>query len=274
MALIISRANPLRFKQEDKDVNYTTIYPKFDLMELRTSYQRGIYSGSYYANFPLSTTIKLQVANSDTIIYAKAKNINTGTLYSMTISNVTPSGWTTEPVYNLSISTNTLGEGIFHIEFIAEVDTDELKFISDQFIITDASNKKDLIEIQYYDTENKFDGVFNDGAAWIWQPKRYFTGLIAPAEGNTSYSLYQDDAGITSKINAEVIDGMLINITDVSQYEKAIIDRIFGCDNIIVNGVSIQNTEPPSYTPIDKSDLCNIAINATVTEENGNIYNY
>jgi len=271
MAVRISRANPFRFKLRGQDIDYITIYPRFDLMQFRNDYQRGIYSTSYYANYALNDTITIQVEATE-VLQAIVRNVNTNATINVTKTFVTPVGWTGNDVINFSINTNMLGEGVFRFEItkIPEIDV----YDSDEFVVADASIMKDLVKIQYYDSGNSFDGVFTNGVSWIWQPIRYFTGQIITGEGSSEYSIYNDDPNVPTKTKAEVNDGMLINFTDVSQYEKSIIDRMFGCDNIIVNGVLVQNIDPPEYSPFDKNDLCDISINTIITEEDNHYYKF
>jgi hypothetical protein len=281
MAVSISKANPLRFrKQGGTSIDYSDTYPQFDLMENKTDYQKGIYSvPNYYCNFPLDSYIRIQIQSSVAPTGLLLRNMSDNTtLTTFNIEGIgdvaysntktTPSGWVGDDIYYLVVVPDV--EGVYRLEFTVSSDI----YYSDEFIVYDSSVKKELIHIQYYDTDNKFGGVFSGDGAWIWRPEKYVTGQIIIGEGNKSYSLYQDDSGITYKLNAEVVDGMLINITDVSQYEKVIIDRIFGCDNILINGVAVQTSDPPEYNPIDKTDLCNISIRATLTDSDQNLYNF
>lgn len=270
MGVKISRTNPLRFKSLYASIDYNNYYPRFDLMEFRNNYQRGVYSASYYANFALNDTIIIQLNETSNIIGATVRNMTTGGTTAMSKTDVTPTGWATPNIYNLSILTNTLGEGVYRIEFFS---TSEFEYYrSDEFIITDPSLLKDLVKIQWYDSKNSFDGVFWNGTSWIWQPTRYFTGLITVGEGSSEYSMYKNQKGVPVKLRAEDTDSMTIDFTKISQYEYSIIRKIFGCDNILVNGISVQNEDKPSYEPIEKTDLCDVSITATITEDDNNSY--
>ena len=274
MALTISKANPLRFRPMYYNyIDYNNYYPKFDLMQFGEEHQRGIYPVTYYPKFPLNDTITIQIKDDLHICVATVVNAVTGARTTMTESVVTPPGWVNGVITNYSIDTNTLGVGTYRIEYFSQYST-HLVYITDDFAIEDPSVLKDLVKTQYYDSENKFDGVFNNGTDWIWQPTRYFTGHIITGEGGGSYSMYKDESETPSKINAEVLETMVINLTDISQYEKPIVDRIFGCDNILINDVSVQNEDKPEFEPTEKTDICDITINATITQDNNDSYNF
>ena len=268
MAVKIPYINPFRFQKIGTEIDNDTIFPSFDNMRLNTRYQRGIYPipSGYNPDHLINKEFSVIVStNIPAFGFTKTVILPNGSIVGATLTDITPVGWIGDNVYKITY-TPTLN-GIYYIVFNGD-------YISDGVKVRESNN--DLVKIQYYDSKNSNSGLFYDYnlSTWVWQPIRYFTGQVISGEPQNEYSIYKDDPGTNVKTRSEPVDTIQLNLTDISQLEIKIINRIFSCDNILINGVLCQNTEPPEYEPIPNSDMCNVSILMTITKDNNDYYNF
>lgn len=268
MAVNIPYINPFRFQKMSVEIDNDTLFPSFDNMRLNTKYQKGIYplDSKYYPDHLINKEFSV-IVHTNLPEYAFSKYVikPDGSTSGATIANITPSSWVGDDVFLITY-TPTI-EGVYYIVLNGE-------YISDPINVR--SSDSDMVKVQYYDDNNSNEGLFYDYdlSIWVWQPIRYFTGQVITGEPQNEYSIYKDDPGINKKTRSEPIDTIQLNLTDISQLELKIINRMFSCSNILVNGVDCQNTEPPEYEPIPKSEMCNVSILMTITKDDKDYYKF
>lgn len=266
MSQIIPYMNPLRFHKSTVNIDYDTHLPTSDLMELRTNYQRGIYAQkSIYPDWSLNKEISIEFFEPDAIIGVSIQNVDTGQNYPMTDTDITPSGWVGDNIL-LFKYTPTIA-GYYQIKIIS--DTYGV-VLSNIFLVKDWSETKDLIRVEFYDSQNSNGGFFYNETTLLWSPAAYYTGFIK--EGATEYDkkLYNDQPNNTTvlKNTPKLID--TLTITDVHSTYYRNISYQFSCDTVFVNGTQYAIEEIGEPNPIDeKSDLVNIIIKLSLNTNNG-----
>ena len=251
--------NPLRFRDASKAPDYGTYWPHMDNITQRTMYMPGVHPNKqYYKEWLLGTTIYLQFErestesvdlnifkyDEDLFTYAE---INTGS--PVTGTDISPVGWTGNPIYEFVITISIAGT--YYLEF------DDNTLISDKFvIISDTNLSKQLVKIKYSNTENDFGCIFT-GSHYFYQ---YYTGQLILGEPQNDISGFQSDRGDLIKLQATPIRIMNLLLNDIHYTYADNINMIFSVDTIEINGISFQNSEPPTKEDIGDSDLKNFVI--------------
>lgn len=255
--------NPIRFYATAKMPDYTTRFPNMDNVTQRTSYIDGIGAAQYYKEWLYGKDLKLQFevqAGDNTLMTAYKYNDLTEAyaVYTTTYGEeITPSGWNGNKFARYSF---TLAEGTYYIE-----SADGLR--SDVFVVTNSAfQKKKLIEIIYSNSENDFGCIFEDETL-----SNYFCGQLIIGNPENEISGFESDRGNFIKLSATPKRIAMLSINDIHYTYVDHVNMLFSLDNLTINGVSYQTSEPPTIEDQEFSDLKNITVKLIQTN---NTYYY
>ena len=107
--------------------------------------------------------------------------------------------------------------------------------------------------------------IFFNGLLQKYTGLTYFTGQLKPGQPENEISGYESDRGELQKLisTPKRISNLILTEVHISYID--VINMIFSCDNLTINGVTFQSAEAPKIEEIQKSDLVNIEIKLTQT---------
>lgn len=262
------RINPLRFKLSYNLIDYNTVMPKFDLMQLNENYQKGEYYIEAYPDFLVNKNIYIQFSgqNMTSTLRARIYKIGQSTYEEKTPTNITPTGWAGYPVYKFWFRPSS--EGFYYITFtIGQIDPitiypTDLTFKSDIFYVTDKlSINKNLIELKYKNSENDFGMVFDDYYT------AYYEAIYSESDGELEESTFQVDSGTTKQRSYYYpsIDIIFCNIK--KRYKQTLINQL-RCDSLLFNGIECICKDSITSEVVEKTDLVNITTKLTLKSDN------
>jgi hypothetical protein len=247
--------NPIRFYRADDMPDYLTIFPNFDNTTYGEVYFYGVaaspdcireHVGDMYLQFVDETntgfTFDIYKLNDENVFEA------IDTVDSVDIS---PVGWVTDQIHKVTLT--GLADGIYYLN----VDD----YTSDVFRITSSTiATQDLVKVKYLNTYNDFGCIF--GTNYF---EAYFRGNIKKGESKIDVEAFESDRGIPVKLRATPQRTASLNILGLHQNYKELVEMIFSCNDITINGVAYENMEAPSFDAIEGSDLANMAIKLVQT---------
>lgn len=265
----VPRANPIRIRYINKQgyspiaINYVNRLPQFDLMELRTQYQKGVYANEEaYPDWLYQNQLSIQLQTDDTPTFT-LYDIDGNVASATTTTNITPAGWSGLDVYKFTCyfpTTDYFNDGYYYI-LINLVGTQNYTLISDIFRLrTELPTDKDLVEIQFYSSENKngfvFDGYY----------RAYYTGIIDPGSMEKSKSVIKED-------NVNVLNSRSYSTLDVvlTEIHKSYYDTIgvqLDNEKIKINGIPYVSEKDIEQKKSEKTDLIDISFNLTADYDN------
>jgi hypothetical protein len=268
--------NPIRFYRDRGEIDYDNYFPTSDLMRIGTQYQRGIYPVDYRPELILGKTMTCQVTLVLPISTFRIQVFRNGVEIPLAIFpvNVTPTGWdSTEIIYNFSYTPTETGDYYYYLSVVGSgISNTDTWYYSDTFkVIDELEEKKGIVEINYFDSKNRYGGVFDNGTENIWSPTAYYTGNILSATPEDENSVFEAEEGpIVSQSAPKRV--YILNITDINMNYRDVIKQQSVCNNYIVNGSKYAALDF-STEPAEKSDIINISIKLTL-QENDYYYNY
>jgi hypothetical protein len=260
MATRFPLVNPVRFQKTTETIDYTNNMPRFDLMRLGEDYQRGIYANkNYVADFKLNKKLTFIMQTSGAGFVAKILRPD-GSFFTMNKEKITPASWVGDDYYKFFYTPTS--EGI-HVIY---VDNGSIFYQSDSIYVSDPINLKDLVEIEYYDTQNRLDGFWFDEITQVWSPRAYYTGQIVPQQPENEISLYEDDGGVVIKTRSVPKRIAQLRVINVHLGYLDIINFQLQCSNVYINGVKY-TAQDIALEEKEKSDLINVTAKLTQSEE-------
>lgn len=261
--------NPVRLIRSDINIDYDNYFTFQDISLLDKEYQTGIKPVNYNPISIINKEIIFQLTLIKPISSFYFKIFRDGIdIGSPAVSIVTPTGWvSTERIYNISFTPTQEGEYYlyFNISNVGGVSGDTRIYISDTIIVTNIlKNKKKLVEITWYDSKNRYGGVFNNGTDIIWKPRMYYNGQLKPAEPDDTSETFEDEESTIILQSAPKRVSTLI-ITDISNLYIDIIKQQSVCNNYYVNGIKWSASDF-SVSETEKSDVVDISMKLTMQE--------
>lgn len=247
--------NPVRFYKNLPD--YAARFPNMDNITQRVMYIDGVHPTQWYKEWLYNKAMVLQFeveAEEDTDITVYKYNETTGVYdenSTLTGTDITPIGWVGNSIMKYSF---TPAEGTYYF-------TTADGLTSDKFVVTNDSRlRKKLVEVLYTNSENDF-GVIFDSQTF----RQYFTGQLLIGNPENEISAFESDRGNTTKLRSTPKRIATLNINDIHYTYADHLNMICSCDSITVNGITYQNTEPPTIEPIEFSDIVNVTIKLVQT---------
>jgi hypothetical protein len=261
--------NPIRFYDSALVPDYNSYFPNMDNITQRVNWVPGIHTNKhYYKEWRTGIAMYLQFereATESVNLHVFKYDETTKTFIELETgspivgTDISPGGWTTNPIYGYTFTPSS--DGTYY--FIFDGDT----LTSDKFIVTSDTNFiKQLVKIKYSNTENDYGCIF--GTNYFNQ---FFTGFLSIGEPQNEISGFQDDRGDLIKLQGTPIRVANLLLNDIHYSYADHINMIFSLDTIEINGIAYQNSEPPIKEDIADSDLKNFSIKLLQT---GNDYYY
>ena len=259
MAVRIPDMNPVRFRDVNKEPDYVNFWPTVYNMVEQTDYYPGIYSAKFLKDFVINEDLNLQFGIysplSQLLQVYKLNILKQWVLYAnISPDDITPDGWVSETIYKYTWT--PIEAGIYYISMPAEgIQSDYIKVHSDN------KYKRNLFEIEYYNSYNDYGMIFDDNGTNVFTAKSYFEGRMLPGEVQNEISGYPSDRGKFVKTRSTPLNSGILKIFKTPMNYQHILNTIFSCDNIYINGIKWINEDSITMTQIEKSDLANYEIN-------------
>lgn len=275
MNVTIPRINPIRLRLVYGSVigwisiDYSSYLPRFDLMSPRTKYQKGIYPNlciyqDWLVNKELGFQIQTEFIPASSIITANMVDINTGASTALSQSNITPVGWIGDYIRKLSVTPVTSGFYYFNI-FVNNtlVGNEDFRFYSDVFYVTDTlSTDKNLVEIQFKNSTNFTDFVFDDYYT------TYYTGMFESVSPQIEKSVFEEDDGV-NLLKTRSYSKALLTLTEIPATYIDVIGKQLECDSLLINGIEYVSLEGFDFEKVEKSNIGTLTAILTAKYSNG-----
>ena len=244
--------NPIRFYDSSKLPDFTTNFPNFDNTPRGIDY---FYGQNTVKNlYPIHYgEMYLQFLNEDNVVkeFTVYKQNYLGDFDAdSTVSTVdiSPAGWVGYQIHKLTLD---LSDGLYYVKCGT--------YISDTFLITSSQKYlKNLIKIEYSNSINDFGCIFDTNYFTA-----YMVGLIQPGESGNEIEGFTSDRGNPIKLKATPRRNINLLLKAVNNYYLDLIDFIFSCDDININGVDFVNIEAPTRETNENVDTGAVSIKLT-----------
>lgn len=160
--------------------------------------------------------------------------------------DISPVGWIGTQIHKITLD---LADGYYFLNL------DSVK-TSDVFQITSDTNiTKDLIKIKYSNSVNDFGCIF--GTHYFTS---YFTGRLTTGEPKSESDVYDDDRSNPVKLKSSPVRTATLSLFAINHLYKDLIDMIFSCDTIEVNGVAYVNDGNISFDAVEGCDIGEVKV--------------
>lgn len=259
MQVLLPDGNPIGFYRYNQVPDWVTYWPNYRNTTHRVEYFRGIYATEYYEDFVINNEISLQFwltleGSEDLNLYKFNESTESYDLHAtLTPVDITPTGWVSEKVNRYDYTPSSTG--VYYFE------STSAGIRSHKFaVFSSLKFKKRLIKIDYSNTENDFNLVFDNSGTSVYSPTVFLTGIITPDSPGNDISAFLTDRGDIEKQRATPVPMVMLKITDVHLNEIDKVNIITSCDTLTVNGITYQNQEGAEVEAIENSDLVNIDV--------------
>ena len=247
--------NPIRFYKPSELPDYSTIFPNFDNITYGNQYFYGVaaspdvireHIGIMYLQFENEANATFTVS-----IYKLTNGVFTlnNTVESVDIS---PVGWITYQIHKVTID---LSDGVYYLTSGGKT--------SDIFRVV--SINEDLVKIKYLNSKNDFGCIFSTNYF-----EAYFRGNIKKGDPKIDIEAFESDRGKPVKLRSTPQRTATLNIKGIHQLYVELVEMIFSCDTITINGIDYENMEAPSYDDMDGGDIGNMSIK--LVQKNNDYY--
>jgi len=250
--------NPIRFFDTQPD--YQNTWPNIDNITQRIQNIDGVWPSPYYKEWLSGKDLILQFetieGDSTGLKVYKYNEVTESYDLNSTINPaiITPAGWQGNNFLKYTLS---LTIGTYYLQF-----TDG--YTSDTFVVTDdIQQRKRFIEIKCSNSQNDYGCIFDN-----FTFTQYLSGQLLISAPKNDISALESDRGNITKLRSTPIRLTSLQINDIHYTLVDHVNMIFACDQLTVNGVTYQTTEPPTIEPIDGSDLVNIVVSLSQTNNN------
>jgi len=183
-----------------------------------------------------------------------------GATTGVSVSDITPSGWAGLGSYVYEVTYTPSDDSL-----IFEINDGESFFKSD--IIQIVTESEQLIKIEYSNSENDY-GYVGTSTLTTYQ-RGEFRSIVL---GNEK-TVFDNDRGELTMLRATPTEGYQLNIYDVDYSVANLMNLIWSCDDVELNGEPFQAAEAPEAEPIEMSNLFNIQVNIQRVDEDYEFFN-
>ena len=232
--------NPIRFRNIDTDVpDRLTIYPNNDNVTYGEFNQFGVLPSPEFLRYHYGD-MYLQFVNEfntiQTFSVYKLQSDGTWAIIPGGFDSVdiSPAGWVGYQIHKVTVT--GLADGCYYL-----FDGDS-NLKSDIFYITSSTDfTEDFVKIKYSNSINDFGCIFGTHYFEV-----YFRGSLIPGEPKIDIDSYEDDRSQPVKLKASPQRTATMTLEGINILYKDLIEHIFSCDTIEINGVSYDNMDAPS----------------------------
>lgn len=251
--------NPIRFYKTSEIPDYATYFPNFDNTTYGNSYFYGVNSSPDVIRQHIGIMYLQFVNEENTPFGVEVYKLNDANEFELidTVNSVdiSPVGWVTDQIHKVTLD---LADGVYKL--IADSHT------SDIFkVISAIEYTKDLVKIKYLNSYNEFGCIFDTNYF-----EAYFRGNIKKGEPKNDIDNFESDGGGTVKLRAIPQRTATLNIKGIHQNYVELVEMIFSCDTITVNGIDYENSDAPNYNDNESADLGDISVK--LVQKNNDYY--
>lgn len=245
--------------------DWTSRFPNAYNMSLRENYIKGVHASKYYRDHLINSEITLQLWDNDVDnVVINVMKYNEATelfedIGNATVLTIQPFNWVASDVFKITYTPTV--EGLYYFDWPGG------NVVSDMFYVhSDLELKKRLVKIKYWNETNDFGNVFysdysDEGTfATIYQPECYFTGKIFTGEPANDVAGAESDRGDFVKTSASPIMQLDLTLTELHINYAPVVNLIFSCDNLEINGVAMTNKGAVKFKEIKGTDLVNASV--------------
>jgi hypothetical protein len=264
MQVIIPDINPIRFYRVSELIDHSSQWPSLKNFRPGTKVIEGIYPSKYFQDWVIGKQLSLQLwltveGSEDLTVY---KFNHTTQAYdsfaTITHTAITPTGWVSQKVnrYDYTFSS----AGTYYIE------SSSAGIRTNKFVVhTDAVYRRRVVQISFTNQSNDYGTVFVDGLTNRYTGLFYSTGQFIPDSPGNEISAFATDRQNMIKLRGTPFNVYNLILTNVHISLLPLLNGIFSCDTITVNGVTCQNEEGIEFDRIGKSDIGKADIKLTET---------
>jgi hypothetical protein len=244
--------NPIRFYDSSAMPDWLTVFPNNDNVTYGNYNQFGVLPSPEFLRFHYGD-MYLQFLNEDNEVKSfdlyKLNETNTWVLDSNIDSvDISPVGWVGNQIHKITLT--GLTDGCY---YLFEPDCN---CKSDIFYMTSSIDfTEDFVKIKYSNSINDFGCIFGTHYFEV-----YFRGRLMTGEPKIDVDSYEDDRSNPIKLKASPQRTANLSILGINYLYKDLIDHIFSCDTIEVNGVQYENMDAPAFDLTEGSDMGNITV--------------
>lgn len=247
--------NPIRFRVKGWFDDFETKQITVDQYAIGATVYTGVHPINYVPKFPRYTAVPFQVTTNVDIGDMSASLVDSdGNKTTILLTDITPTTWSGDSIYKGNIYVTS--DGSYSVEIVDDI-YEETAY-SDTFQIGSLNN--DDIEIKYYNSENDFNTIFYDGTSLNFQSSVYLQGQMIDVDLSQDISSYETDRGEIQKLRSTPVVNYDLKLYNINIAYSKMVNLIFSCDNLEINGIEFDNSEAPSVERIEDSDLCNITV--------------
>lgn len=233
--------NPIRFYDSSEMPDYSITFPNLENVTYGFQYGFGVSSSPDVIRRHIGI-MYLQFLSANSVVSFKVYKLNSAKVFDLSESvssvDISPSGWTGYQIHKLTLD---LDDGVYYV-------TDGSNYTSDIFQVVTSSNQ--LIKIKYSNSVNDFGCIFATNYF-----EAYFTGKLIAGEPKNEVEAMESDRGAPIKLKSTPSRTASLTIYKVSHLYKDLLDMIFSCDTIEINGISYENSETISWEQNNGGDI-------------------
>lgn len=265
MSIRNRKMNPIRFRDLSEEPDFITKWPNQYNAKLRVRNYAGINPISWYKEWVINRTISLQfriiseLTDPNITIYKFNQSTLSYEAYgSITPVDITPSGFVSEDVFKYDFTPSQ--EGLYYLDF------SEPGFVSDEFIVFSSEKyTKKVVEISYFNSENRLGMVFFDEQDPKYSGLQYYTANIIEADENNTIDGYESDLGNYILQRATPVQTAQLVISDIHRYYIPQLGLMMSVDNVTINGIRYDRDGAMQKTQKESSDIYDIVFNLRET---------
>lgn len=269
MAVTLPGMNPIRFYKMSDEPDFLTRWPTAYNQQIGNKYIEGYYPATWYKDFVINQQIdvQFQVPIGQSLTFEIYQLVDGSyTLYDTIVGiDITPTNWVSTDIYKFTWTPTEAG--VYYFRLNGE------SVLSDKFIIhNEEKYLRRLVEIEYRNSENDYGMIFYDNELpeidqLLYTGKTYFTGVI-DFGGSNEIEGFESDRGGYEKTRSTPINTAALEIVDTPIIYSHVLNLIFSCDHLIINGIQYENEKGIEKDNIDGTDLANFKITLREKSEN------
>lgn len=250
--------NPIRFYSTGNAIDRDDYWPNDHNMIQRVEYFPGEYAQAFYPVHLVNKEIQMQFKISGIGSLTMTVYLPNGTTTTITPTNINPVGWTGTDVWLYTYTPSVKGVYYFTIS----------TFTSDKlYVISEDKFKKQIVQIEYYNTENTLGTVFFDETTQVFTPVAYLDGILkGGAPKNNKSGFMTDQEMYSTQRSAPVPTATLQIMTHRTLLQQ--LNMIFGCDRITINNITYQTADELEVDQTEKEDIYTVTVNLLETNYN------
>ena len=264
--IIVPSINPIRLYPTVGDgdsitIDYSTHFPHPDLMQVGTSYQKGVtafdkYITDWVVGFPIY--FQMQTNGSMSSVTAKLLEKYGSGYRTVIITDITPDEWVGYNVKKFTI-TSTSSSGYYYMYLSFVVNSVTYTFKSNVIYISKTlSTDKNLVYIKFKNSFNDFNYVFDN------YYNAFYSAIFKIQPPSTEITTFESDTKYIS--NSRSYGKLKLTLCDIPDLFIEQVSQQFRCDSIILNEVEYIAEEGISVEETNKTDI--VDINIMLTRKN------